>query len=264
MKKILFVSCLIAASLCATAQDNLGLLAYQLRALSAVQVQPQAAVTVQQPKVAQGKRQEIKRTLEGIMQGGIKLPVAGKPAPQPKAAAVRPPPPTRAAPAKKPAERKAAMQDIVIGNITIPAVGKVQRVYVSPEEAEALGKEALRHTNEYRATRNLPALQWHPAIAAAAEVHSVDMATHVVPWSHQGFEERTAKFLKNSQNYSTAENLYKAQNYSKEALPKMAVEGWIKSPGHHVNLIGDFTYCGIGVCKNSLNEWYYTQIFGTF
>ena len=42
---------------------------------------------------------------------------------------------------------------------------------------------------------------------------------------------------------------------------EVAVEGWIKSPGHHKNMIGDYDLTGIGIAQNSEGTYYFNQIF---
>jgi hypothetical protein len=42
---------------------------------------------------------------------------------------------------------------------------------------------------------------------------------------------------------------------------RVAVDGWIDSPGHRANLLADHTFCGIGVYKNAQGAWYLTQMF---
>lgn len=46
-------------------------------------------------------------------------------------------------------------------------------------------------------------------------------------------------------------------------VAKVAVNGWIESPGHCKNLLGNFTYCGIGVYMNHEGKYYLTQLFGS-
>jgi len=47
------------------------------------------------------------------------------------------------------------------------------------------------------------------------------------------------------------------------SVAKVAVDGWIQSPGHRKNLLhAQMVYCGIGVYQNSAGAWYLTQLFG--
>lgn len=56
-----------------------------------------------------------------------------------------------------------------------------------------------------------------------------------------------------------AENVTYNQGFSDPVT--QAVDGWLKSTGHRQNIEGNFTLTGIGLAKNSSNEYYFTQIF---
>jgi len=44
-------------------------------------------------------------------------------------------------------------------------------------------------------------------------------------------------------------------------VARVAVEGWIQSPGHRKNLLSNQTLCGIGVYVNAAGAYYLTQLF---
>jgi len=46
-------------------------------------------------------------------------------------------------------------------------------------------------------------------------------------------------------------------------VAKVAVNGWITSPGHRKNLLSRSTWCGIGVYKTSSGAFYLTQLFAS-
>ena len=121
-----------------------------------------------------------------------------------------------------------------------------------------LGRKALEMTNAFRAKKRLRKLIWHPGLAEVGRKHSGAMANDIVEFGHDGFQER----LSHLPIKSAAENVYMA-NYETD-LARYAVDGWIQSPGHLKNLVGDFTHCGIGVYKNAEGFWYFTQIFASF
>ena len=54
------------------------------------------------------------------------------------------------------------------------------------------------------------------------------------------------------------ENL--ARNSSKESA-LTAMLGWLNSPLHEDNLMGDFTLTGVGVARSLSGEYFFTQIF---
>ena len=121
--------------------------------------------------------------------------------------------------------------------------------------------EILAHqqVNQYRQSRNLPPLELNRVISQQARIHSQNMAQGQLPFSHQGFENRIEAISLAIPYLSAAENVAYNQGY-RDPVEK-AVEGWIKSPGHHKNMIGNYNLTGIGIAKNSQGEYYFTQIF---
>jgi uncharacterized protein YkwD len=112
--------------------------------------------------------------------------------------------------------------------------------------------------NKYRQTRNLPPLVADPAISAQAKAHSEQMARSG-NMSHDGFNERVASVAKTIVYRNAAENVAYNMGYGQPDL--VAVQGWIESPGHKKNMIGQFDLTGIGVARGAKGEYYFTQIF---
>ncbi len=113
--------------------------------------------------------------------------------------------------------------------------------------------------NEYRASKGLPPLVWNDEIAKQARDHSRDMAKKIIPFGHQGFEQR-AKALNNSvQSRGTGENV--AWVMSRRDPAGQAVEAWIKSQKHRDNIEGNFSMTGIGIGLSAMGEYYFTQDF---
>jgi uncharacterized protein YkwD len=120
-----------------------------------------------------------------------------------------------------------------------------------------LEKAVFEQINEYRVSRRLPKLNLDAKISKQARIHSQNMARGKVPFSHKGFEKRVNIIPIRYQ--SAAENVAFNQGYDNPAAE--AVRGWIKSPGHLVNLKGNYNLTGIGVAANQDGEVYLTQIF---
>jgi uncharacterized protein YkwD len=112
--------------------------------------------------------------------------------------------------------------------------------------------------NKYRQSRNLPPLVADPDISAQAKAHSEQMARSG-NMSHDGFNERVASVAKTIVYRNAAENVAYNMGYGQPDL--VAVQGWIESPGHKKNMIGQFDLTGIGVARGAKGEYYFTQIF---
>lgn len=123
----------------------------------------------------------------------------------------------------------------------------------------ALEKSIHQQINQYRQSRNLPPLTLDPRISAQAKAHSQAMASAKVPFSHQGFEQRINTISRVIPYLQASENVAFNKGYSNPG--QQAVEGWIKSPGHRINIEGRYNLTGIGVVKNAKGEYYFTQIF---
>lgn len=122
-----------------------------------------------------------------------------------------------------------------------------------------LEKSVHEEINKYRVSRGLPKLQMDYVISRQAKKHSSAMANGKTQFSHDGFDQRVENIGDEISYRSAAENI--AFNYGHENPVPVAVKGWIKSPGHHKNIVGKFNKTGIGVAKNKDGEYYFTQIF---
>ncbi|MEG4092909.1 CAP domain-containing protein [Microcoleus sp. Pol12B4] len=120
-----------------------------------------------------------------------------------------------------------------------------------------LEKAVNQQINQYRASKKLPLLSIDPRISQIARIHSENMASGKVRFSHDGFEGRAKAITLPYQ--SVAENV--AYNFGFSDPVRNAVEGWIKSEGHRKNIEGQFNVTGIGVAKNAKGEYYLTQLF---
>jgi len=121
----------------------------------------------------------------------------------------------------------------------------------------SFAKEVLRYVNEHRDSMGLAPLQMNNVISQAAEIHSSNMAQKVVPFGHDGFDERIGNLLKElSPANAGAENVADGVTSAREA-----VNLWLHSPGHRRNIEGNFNLTGIGIASSSDGKIYITQIF---
>jgi len=132
-------------------------------------------------------------------------------------------------------------------------------VMQSDLESRYLVEQVHRGINEYRASLDLPPLKLNSLINQQAEIHSRNMAEQEVGLGHQGFQARVEALKSGIAYRRAAENVAFNQGYQDPA--QTAIAGWIKSKGHHENMIGDFNLTGIGVAQNNQGEYYFTQIF---
>ena len=120
-----------------------------------------------------------------------------------------------------------------------------------------LEKATHEQINKYRASKKLPPLSVDPRSSQIARIHSENMASGKVKFSHDGFDGRAKAITVPYQSF--AENV--AYNMGFSDPVRNAVDGWIKSDGHRKNMEGQFNLTGIGIAKNAKGEYYFTQLF---
>lgn len=121
-----------------------------------------------------------------------------------------------------------------------------------------LEQSILEQINQYRVSQSLPPLTLDPDISQQARLHSQFMSQQR-SISHDGFEQRISSLSQAVPFISAAENVAYNQGYSTPV--DQAVQGWLDSPGHYQNIVGNFDLTGIGVVQNAQGEYYFTQIF---
>ena len=85
------------------------------------------------------------------------------------------------------------------------------------------------------------------------------MAHKQAPFSHDGFAGRVKAVQRKIPLEKMGENLAFMKGYPDPV--SVAVKGWINSPGHQKNMVGDYNLTGIGIAKNNAGEYYFTQLF---
>jgi uncharacterized protein YkwD len=138
-----------------------------------------------------------------------------------------------------------------------PAGRKLGRRAGMPTIA-SLEQSVLQQINQYRQQRGLPALRSNSTIAQQSRQHSQNMANSGV-LSHNGFSGRVSTIGRTIRYRSAAENVAFNSGFSNPVA--QAVNGWLNSPGHLQNIVGNFNLTGIGVARNSRGAYYFTQIF---
>lgn len=121
-----------------------------------------------------------------------------------------------------------------------------------------LERSVFQKINQYRQQKGLSSLSLNSTITQQARLHSQSMANSRV-LSHDGFSTRVQTISKSIPLRAAAENVAFNKGFSDPAA--QAVNGWLKSPGHLKNIMGNYNLTGVGVTKNTQGEFYFTQIF---
>ncbi|WP_088893332.1 CAP domain-containing protein [Leptolyngbya ohadii] len=124
----------------------------------------------------------------------------------------------------------------------------------------AIERSVFQRINQYRQQRGLAALTTNSSITRQARQHSRNMANLEV-LSHDGFSGRVDMIRKAVPLRGASENVAFNQGFSDPAA--QAVNGWLNSPGHLQNIMGNYNLTGIGVARNNKGAVYLTQIFIT-
>lgn len=125
--------------------------------------------------------------------------------------------------------------------------------------------EVLTLTNQERIKEGLEPLTMCPSLDNAAQMHAEAM-------KDQGFFEHENPFTGDDPSSrgdqagygpSVGENI--AMGYQ---TPRQVVRGWMNSPGHRENILGDYLHLGVGILKGESSkygrgDWFYwVQNFG--
>ncbi len=135
-----------------------------------------------------------------------------------------------------------------------------------PAACAATGNAGYEQTlltliNQERANQGLAALNWQSQLAAAARLHSTDMACNNF-FSHTGSNGSTFDQRIRAQGYSFS---YAAENLAAGGSPQDAFNGWMNSPGHRANMLSpNLQEIGVGYMYNGGTTYgsYFTANFG--
>jgi uncharacterized protein YkwD len=132
---------------------------------------------------------------------------------------------------------------------------QVNLVVNSSATASEIENQLFNMVNAHRTSLNLNALIFDGISYAYASEHSEYMISKGET-SHVKFEERAAEISAQT----GAE--YVAENVAKDYLTiEDAMDAWLESPGHKVNIEGNYTHSALSIKKDSNNNLYFTQIF---
>jgi uncharacterized protein YkwD len=132
----------------------------------------------------------------------------------------------------------------------------------APEVLARWERRILRDVNRIRDRHGLAPLSWRKNLAAVARAHSEVMASagfmgHVDPQGRRvGDRLREAGLAYRR----VGENV--ASNKGLAAPARVAVEGWMNSPGHRRQILDPgFELTGVGIAVGDAGTYYFTQVF---
>lgn len=118
-------------------------------------------------------------------------------------------------------------------------------------------KIVWQEVNLYRAKHGWEPLKLNAIMTKEAELHSLEMAEHKIPFGHKKFQDRIKRiFVTIKKPNGGAENVAYFKKNGQEV-----VRLWLTSSGHRHNIQGHYNLTGIGVVRDSKGWLYYTQIF---
>ncbi|WP_435010454.1 CAP domain-containing protein [Tundrisphaera lichenicola] len=135
-----------------------------------------------------------------------------------------------------------------------PSTPKVDRA-----ESDSIVAELVEAHNKERAKEDLPPLKSNPKLNEVALAHARDMAEREV-MSHEGADGSTSaqRIARSGYHYLTAgENV--AEGY--RDVPAV-IQGWMDSPPHRKNVMGDFSEIGLARVESKNGKPYWAAEFG--
>lgn len=135
----------------------------------------------------------------------------------------------------------------------------IQQSYCQTKEPKykTMETEVLTLINAHRAENKQKPLKVNETIVEIAKKHSYNMANSIIPFGHDGYDERMEgmqKILKKTGN--NAENVAMGATTAKQV-----VNMWLNSKMHKENIEGNYNETGIGIETGTDGNLYFTQIF---
>lgn len=133
--------------------------------------------------------------------------------------------------------------------------GEPEEPETGPWTAAEVRAIVLRDTNVFRAANGLPPLQPMPELDTVATSWARWMAEHDTFEHNPVFGEQYPPGWRRA-----GENI--AAGYD----PSTVVRGWIDSPGHRANMLGDYTHLGLGYAHDPASTYgmYFVQNFARY
>jgi uncharacterized protein YkwD len=158
------------------------------------------------------------------------------------------------------------------GVVATEAAGQIGRAATASTRAQRLDApeaapsdqrgihEVVELANVERQRRGLAPLTWHDQVAAAALVHTADMAARGV-MSHTGSDGSNAGDRLRRAGFAwTAWGENIAAGFDAGAA---VFDAWMASPGHRSQILGNFTYVGVAAVASPSGTPYWTMDFAS-
>lgn len=126
-------------------------------------------------------------------------------------------------------------------------------------QASEVEQKVFQLVNEHRVNIGFDELTWNEQIAEQCREHSKNMSAGIIEVGHSGFDDRINRLLEFIPFSIAGENVAFVSGYTNPAV--LAVDEWLGSPEHRVNIESDFNLTGVGVIRNNNGDYYITQIF---
>jgi len=145
---------------------------------------------------------------------------------------------------------------ILVTTFTILLQNCVSKPDIPASEVE---QKVFQLVNEHRVNIGFDELTWNEQISEQCREHSKNMSSGIVEVGHSGFDDRIKKILEFIPFSIAGENVAFVSGYTNPAV--LAVDEWLSSQEHRVNVESDFNLTGIGVIRNNNGDYYITQIY---
>lgn len=133
----------------------------------------------------------------------------------------------------------------------------------APMTVEEMRAEIVRLTNAERVKAGVPELETLPELMDSAQAKAQDMMDNDYYDHYSPVYGSPGDMIRDFVTISVALSGENISNIAPWANPtKHIMDGWMRSPGHHGNmLIEDYTYIGVGVVVDAKGGYYCVQQF---
>ncbi len=147
----------------------------------------------------------------------------------------------------------------IIFTLLFAAVSFQGTLYCLDVEAQEI--QVVQMINDERINQGFPPLKTWDALTLCARLHSQNMADELVAFGHDGFDDRYDEMHEQTFCTRFAENV--AYSFNVKDPLKTAVKGWMNSPGHRKNILGEYEETAVGIAYSKEGKFYITQLFAT-